>query len=92
MKKIIVVIGLMLMMFFMTGCESYRTLPDGTSEPCIGAFDDKDPALVYKLSAQNTAVGLFFAELIVPPVIVIANETLCPIKRITPPDSITHLR
>ncbi len=47
--------------------------------PCIGAFDDKDPSLIYKANGWNIAMGVVFVELIVPPIIVIVDETLCPI-------------
>lgn len=49
--------------------------------PCIGAFDDKDPKLTYKLSGWNLALGIIFFEVIAPPVIVIADETFCPVGR-----------
>lgn len=48
---------------------------------CIGAFDDKDPKLVYKVSTWNVFLGVFFFEVIVPPIIVIANSTFCPVGR-----------
>ena len=58
------------------------TLAGCTSEtqfgPCIGAFDDKNPALTYKLSIWNTFLGILFSETIIVPVVVIANETHCP--------------
>lgn len=49
--------------------------------PCIGAFDEKDPGLIYKMSGWNIAMGIIFFELIVPPIIVVVDETLCPIGR-----------
>lgn len=49
--------------------------------PCIGAFDDRDPALIYKVSGWNVAMGIVFFELVFPPVIVVADETLCPVGR-----------
>ncbi len=51
---------------------------------CIGAFDDKDPALTYKVSGWNVAMGVVFAELIVPPIVVLVDETLCPVGRKAP--------
>lgn len=45
---------------------------------CIGIADAKDPALVYKLSVWNVFLGIGFAELIAPPIFVLANQTYCP--------------
>lgn len=49
--------------------------------PCVGAFDEKDPAYVYKLSGWNIAMGFLFFELIAPPIVVAVDETFCPIER-----------
>lgn len=58
----------------LTGCEQSNQFG-----PCVGAFDDKDPALVYKLSDWNLTIGLIFVALIAPPILVITNETFCPV-------------
>ena len=50
---------------------------------CIGALDDRSPELVYRVSAWNVAMGIIFFELVVPPVIVLTDETLCPVGRRT---------
>ena len=48
--------------------------------PCVGMGDDnRNPNLIYKLDGWNLAMGLIFVELIVPPIIVLANETYCPV-------------
>jgi len=49
--------------------------------PCIGAFDEKDPALTYKVSGWNIGMGLLFSEFIIPPVVVVVDETFCPVGR-----------
>lgn len=49
--------------------------------PCIGAFEEKDPHLIYKLSVWNVAMAIIGFELILPPVVVLVNETLCPVGR-----------
>lgn len=49
--------------------------------PCVGAFDDKNPDLVYKLSTRNLAVGVIFFSLVLPPIFVVADETFCPVGR-----------
>ena len=56
------------------GCTSHTEFG-----PCIGAFDDKNPKLEYKVSAWNLFIGILFIELIAPPIFVIVDETLCPI-------------
>jgi hypothetical protein len=56
-----------------TACTSKTEYGD-----CVGAFDDKDASLKYRLSGLNVTLGIIFAELIIPPVLVIANETWCP--------------
>ncbi len=53
---------------------------------CIGAFDEPLPDRTYKVSTWNVAMAVIFFELIVPPIIVITNETKCPtgLKKIEP--------
>lgn len=46
--------------------------------PCIGAFDEKDPHKLYHTNAWNLAMGIIFVELIVPPIVVVVDETQCP--------------
>ena len=49
--------------------------------PCIGVGEDKDPKLVYKVSAWNLFVGFVFIEMLVPPIIVAVDQTFCPVGR-----------
>ncbi len=49
--------------------------------PWVGVVDEKDPALVYKLSANNLVWAILGFELIAPPVVVALNETFCPVGR-----------
>jgi len=46
---------------------------------CVGIVDDRDPTKQYKLSVQNAVMAVLFFELIVPPVVVVANELFCPV-------------
>lgn len=48
---------------------------------CVGAFDDRDPRLTYKMSAWNIAMGVIFVEMVIPPIYVVADATLCPVGR-----------
>lgn len=47
--------------------------------PCIGAFDEKDPAKIYKVSGWNIAMGILFMEFVVPPIVVLVDNTHCPV-------------
>jgi len=48
---------------------------------CIGLADDKDPALIYKVSANNLFWGIVGLELIYPPIKVAVDCTFCPVGR-----------
>ena len=65
---------IMILVTMLAGCSSSTEYGR-----CVGVVDDRDPNLVYKLSAQNLAVAIIFFELIAPPVIVLADELYCPV-------------
>jgi len=65
---------LFILLVLLSGCTTRTEYGN-----CIGALDDKNPSLVYKLSAWNLFVGIFFVSLIVPPIIVISDEFICPV-------------
>jgi hypothetical protein len=71
MKKILAIATLMAML---TGCTSSTQYGS-----CIGVADDKEPHLQYKLSVWNTFLAIIFSETIVVPIVVLANETYCPV-------------
>jgi hypothetical protein len=71
MKKLTI---LFVVLVLLSGCTKRTEYGD-----CIGAFDDKNPTLLYRLSAWNLFVAIFFSSLIVPPIIVVADETICPV-------------
>jgi len=71
MKKLTI---LFVVLVLLSGCTKRTEYGD-----CIGAFDDKNPTLLYRLSAWNLFVAVFFSSLIVPPIIVVADETICPV-------------
>ncbi len=48
---------------------------------CIGAFDDKNPELIYKVSVNNVVWGILGGELIAPPIVVLVDQTHCPVGR-----------
>ena len=75
MRALIVAVALLA-----AGCQS--STPHGE---CIGAFDDPDPALVYKTSTRNVVLGVIFVETLIVPAVVIATETKCPTARRQPP-------
>jgi hypothetical protein len=70
-KAIIVVL-----LIALVGCTSRTEYGE-----CIGAFDDKKPDLIYKLSARNLFWGIVGFSLIAPPIFVIVDQTFCPIGR-----------
>ena len=70
MKKIIA----LMLVVLLTGCTSNTEFG-----LCVGIGEDKNPNLVYKVSAWNVALGILFFELILPPVFVAADEFYCPV-------------
>lgn len=46
---------------------------------CIGVFDEGDSKLRYKPSGWNIAMGIIFIETIFVPIIVIFDQTKCPV-------------
>jgi hypothetical protein len=70
------VIALILAAALMAGCTT-RT----EHGPCIGIADEKDPALVYKLSAWNIFLAVVFVELIAPPIVVLVDSVQCPVAK-----------
>lgn len=67
---------LLLAVLFLAGCTARTEYGD-----CVGVADEKDPALVYKLDIWNTVVGIVFVETIVVPMVVLANQTFCPVDK-----------
>lgn len=73
MKKIIAV---SILFALLSGCTSHTEFGE-----CVGVFDDKKPALEYKLSVWNTVLVIVFSETIIVPVVVVANEAQCPVGK-----------
>jgi hypothetical protein len=48
---------------------------------CVGIADEKTPELVYKLDVWNAVLGILFVETIVVPIVVLANDTYCPVAK-----------
>jgi len=46
---------------------------------CVGIDDTQDPKLEYKLSVRNVVLGCFFVETVIVPVLVLVDETYCPV-------------
>lgn len=65
-----------MMVILMAGCTT-RT----DYGPCIGLADDKDPALIYKVSAWNIFLGVLGFSLIAPPIYVVVDSTFCPVAK-----------
>lgn len=73
--------GWLLLAVALVGCESQRTLPDGTTARCIGVNEQGHASLQYELSTRNLIVGALFVEMIAPPLVVLLKEISCPIGR-----------
>jgi len=73
MKKIL---ALVLALGLLAGCESKNEFGN-----CIGAFDDGEPGVKYKISTRNVIVGIIFFEVIAPPVFVVADQARCPVNK-----------
>lgn len=52
--------------------------------PCIGVNDAKRPDRIYKVSVENVFFAVVGAELIYPPIKVLADATFCPVARVEP--------
>ena len=72
MKKVLAVC----MVLALSGCTSSTEFG-----ACVGAFDDKDPSLKYKLSANNLVWAILGFGLVAPPIVVAVDETFCPVGR-----------
>ena len=46
---------------------------------CIGLAEDRNPKLMYKVSAWNLSMAIIFYYFVVPPVIVMMNNLYCPV-------------
>jgi hypothetical protein len=74
MKKTLAAILLASMMVMLVGCSSSTQYGD-----CVGLGEEQNPNLKYRISAQNVAVGILFFSLVIPPVVVVADEFYCPV-------------
>lgn len=73
MKKIAAIV----MIVLLAGCTSATE-----HGQCVGMFDEKDPKLTYKLSGWNAFMAVIGSSLFfVPTIIVVANETFCPVGK-----------
>ena len=66
---------LAMLLVVLVGCTS-----GNRAGRCIGAFDTPKAGVEYETSGWNIAMGIIFVELVIPPVLVIANETRCPVE------------
>ncbi len=58
----------------LSGCTSKTEFGE-----CVGLGEVQDPKLNYKVSGLNVFMGIIFWELIIPPVIVVADDLYCPV-------------
>ena len=69
-------IAIVLIMAVLSGCTTSTEFGS-----CVGLFDDKKPELHYKISAWNLVIGVVFFELVAPPILVVVDETFCPVGK-----------
>jgi hypothetical protein len=73
MKKLLLIVCATAIL---AGCTTRTDYGD-----CVGAGEDKNPALTYKLDIWNTFLGILFVETIIVPIVVVANELYCPVGK-----------
>ena len=61
---------------FLVGCTTRTQYGE-----CIGLGDDRNPELHYKVSVWNAFLGIVFVETVIVPVIVLVDETFCPVGK-----------
>lgn len=66
----------LIILILLSGCVSKTSFG-----PCIGVLDERDPHLIYKASGWNIAMAIIFIETVFVPVIVVVDQTLCPIGK-----------
>lgn len=63
----------------MQACTSSVPI-NGREVPCIGAFEEPDPRYVYKANVKNIVLAIIFVEMVIPTVVIILDETRCPVS------------
>ena len=66
----------LLMVAMLAGCTTETEFGK-----CIGLGEDKNPALVYKVSGWNVFLGIIGIELIYPPIAVLVDSLFCPVAK-----------
>lgn len=71
MKKILLIA---LAAVFLAGCTTRTQYGE-----CVGVGDDKNPTLHYKADVWNVFLGIVFVETVIVPLVVVLDETYCPV-------------
>lgn len=71
--------AVLLIAALLAGCTSKTEFGD-----CIGIADDKKPDLQYKVSAWNVFLAIIFVETIFVPIMVLSDNTSCPVAKKVP--------
>lgn len=58
----------------LTGCASKTDFGK-----CVGLNGFEEPGLRYEWSARNIVLGIFFFEIIAPPIFVVLDQAKCPV-------------
>lgn len=73
MKQVLLILAVMVL----AGCTSRTEYGN-----CVGIYDaERDPTLRYKIDAWNVAMAVIFVETVIAPIIVVLDETYCPVGR-----------
>ena len=67
--------GLALLVLLFSGCTESTEHGE-----CIGLGQDKDPAFNYRVDKSNAFVALIFVETLIVPIVIIADNILCPVS------------
>lgn len=77
MKRILLIL---LAVMVLAGCTSRTEYGN-----CVGIDEaDRDPTLRYKIEGWNVAMAIIFVETVVAPIIVVLDETYCPVGKKDP--------
>lgn len=67
---------LLIFSIILTGCNKKTQFGE-----CVGINGEKDITLKYKYDEENIIVGVLFAEMIFPPLLVVLDRLECPIAK-----------
>ena len=79
MKKALMYLFLFILSFNLIACTSSTEYGNCVGLPDIEEAKKQNPNIIYKISTKNVILGVIFVEMIIPPIIVVLDETYCPV-------------